>query len=485
MASAPQQQGQGNASPKPLRRQRLKVSNACQVCRLRKVKCDGGLPACTRCRARGKTCTYDHESTTVAQEAKRRHSVRNPQPIRPSSATSPALGAHASQTLSVPVTGIALTSATETSSTLPPSPGPQGLDRDQDSRQDQESPCYIAHGRFSGQVEAAIDVRAGLVPATTSNLVPFVDAPLFGEIDLDSASHALSCSTELPPRAYADRLVGIYWQHVHAVEPILDRTRFFRDYEASYSGADTIPREDRDIWFSILNTVFALAAQRQESILMKKRDEEGNYFFQRAWALIRPETILWKPGSIELVQCLMLLNRYIHCTENRHKTWMTAGLAMRTAQSMCCHVSQSISAGKVSDEARIWKQVWVSCIGLDRCVSWSLGRSSAPVLITSPSRTEITSLNDQVDDRSFTRALELHEIGNQIQLAQTEDRNNLATRLGLPRHYQHDNYPTVAVELDACLDRWENSLPSDWKLQNLREVADRTSRAERYLLHLR
>lgn len=90
-----------------------------------------------------------------------------------------------------------------------------------------------------------------------------------------------------------------------------------------------------------------------------------------------------------------------------------------------------------------------------------------------------------MNDRSFTRALELHEIGNQIQLAQTEDRNNLATRLGLPRHYQHDNYPTVAVELDACLDRWENSLPSDWKLQNLREVADRTSRAERYLLHLR
>lgn len=29
---------------KPLRRQRLRVSNACQVCRLRKIKCDGARP---------------------------------------------------------------------------------------------------------------------------------------------------------------------------------------------------------------------------------------------------------------------------------------------------------------------------------------------------------------------------------------------------------------------------------------------------------
>lgn len=29
---------------KPLRRQRLRVSNACQLCRLRKIKCDGARP---------------------------------------------------------------------------------------------------------------------------------------------------------------------------------------------------------------------------------------------------------------------------------------------------------------------------------------------------------------------------------------------------------------------------------------------------------
>jgi hypothetical protein len=80
---------------------------------------------------------------------------------------------------------------------------------------------------------------------------------------------------------------------------------------------------------------------------------------------------------------------------------------------------------------------------------------------------------------------ELHEIGNQIQLAQTQTRNALAARLGLPRLYQQDDYHAVAVQLDACLNKWENGLPSDWTLENLNKVVDRTSRAERYLLHLR
>jgi hypothetical protein len=83
------------------------------------------------------------------------------------------------------------------------------------------------------------------------------------------------------------------------------------------------------------------------------------------------------------------------------------------------------------------------------------------------------------------RTLELYEIGNQIQLAQTQTRNNFAVNSGPLRVYQQDEYHAVAVQLDASLNKWENSLPSDWKLQNLQRVVNRTSRAERYLLHLR
>ena len=105
----------------------------------------------------------------------------------------------------------------------------------------------VAHGPFAGEVAATIDVRAGLAPAIASNHVPFVNASLFGDIDLDPPSNVLDVAVELPPRAYADRLVGIYWQHIDLVEQVLDRGCFFRDYKASRSRPDALLHVDHDV----------------------------------------------------------------------------------------------------------------------------------------------------------------------------------------------------------------------------------------------
>ncbi|OQE04287.1 hypothetical protein PENSOL_c001G01320 [Penicillium solitum] len=341
---------------------------------------------------------------------------------------------------------------------------------------------YTAHGQFTGQVAAAIDMRAGLIPDTCHQM-PLVDAPLFGDLDLSSQSCLLSSSTELPPRAYADQLIDIYWQHVDPVEPVLDRQRFLENHEKAYSTPITPLCADYDIWLSILNVVFALAIQRQEKILLRQRNEDGNSFFQRAWALLPAESMLWKPASLELVQCLMLMNRYLHCTNNQQKTWMTAGLAMRIAQNMCCHLPEMPSVQGISDNKALKQKVWASCVALDRCISWSLGKTSSLVLIPSPPTTSSQQLGQK--EMPDTRGLGLHEIGNQIQLAQIQTRTSLAGRFRPPLLSQQDEYHNAALQLDACLQDWENSLPSDWQLQNLRMVVDRSSRAERYLLHLR
>ncbi|OKL57802.1 hypothetical protein UA08_07261 [Talaromyces atroroseus] len=418
--------------------------------------------------------TPSRDSVTGRQQTKSKPPVKYAPPTR----------SHGS----IPVSPSTLTVEASSDTHTPPT-GPSSrsghLNEDQDPDQNRE--YYSAHGRFAGDVAAAIDMRAGLAPVATSNLVPFVDAPLFGDIDLH---HPRGVLTDLPPRVHADRLVGIYWQHIHHVEPVLNRELFFHDYEASYSRPGALLHADHDVWPSILNAVFALAVQRQEAIPRQKRDEEGNRYFQRAWALLRPETIIWKPGSLELIQCLMLMNRYLHCTNNQQKTWMTAGLAMRIAQGMCCHLPEVPSTKDSINNRQSKQQVWASCVALDRCVSWSLSRTSAPPLILLPHRADsMTSRESYQQSGSqadhFTLGLELHEIGNQIQLAQTQTRNCLASRLGLPRLYQQDEYHVVAVQLDSCLNKLENNLPSDWKLQNLPNVVDSTSRAERYLLHLR
>lgn len=55
----------------------------------------------------------------------------------------------------------------------------------------------------------------------------------------------------------------------------------------------------------------------------------------------------------------------------------------------------------------------------------------------------------------------------------------------MPRLDQQEEYHTAAVHLDACLNKWEASLPNDLQLRNLKFLKDKTSRMERYLLHFR
>lgn len=123
-------------------------------------------------------------------------------------------------------------------------------------------------------------------------------------------------------------------------------------------------------------------------------------------------------------------------------------------------------------------------------MSWSLGTisTSFPVLPwQSTEGSDPTPLNDGQQDKSNMEHLylEIYEIGNQIQLAQTQTRNTFGAKLGLPRPYRQEQYHSVAVQLDTCLDRWESKLPTHWKLQNLPLVIDRVSRTHGYLLQFR
>ncbi|OJJ42652.1 hypothetical protein ASPZODRAFT_76256 [Penicilliopsis zonata CBS 506.65] len=437
----------------PIRRPRLKVSKACQECRSRKTKCDGNRPACARCQTGGKTCNYSRSSGVSAPRQAPEHV-----PVLASPPSS-------HETSPTPAT-IGICSF----------PGPSGADRGLDPDQSQSRAYYAAHGQFAGQVAAAIDERAGLVPLVTSYLVPLVDAPLFGDLDLPIRCSPLSISTELPCRTHADHLVDVYWQYIDPAEPILDRQQFAQYYTASFASPSV-----SHVQLGILNLVFALAVQRQESTPLEQRNEEGNTYFHRAWALLPAEAILWEPASLERVQCLMLMNRYLHCTKNQQKTWMTAGLAMRIAQTMCCHTLGTPSTEDVSEDARIKRKVWASCVALDRCISWSLGKRSALALISSP--TNSSRQEGQRTEHSRWES-ELQEIGNQIQLAQIQTGSTLAAR-SVTRLDQQEEYHTAVVRMDACLDKWEASLPSHFQLQNLRFLQDTTSQMERYLLHLR
>ncbi|KAJ6016343.1 hypothetical protein N7540_010934, partial [Penicillium herquei] len=343
---------------------------------------------------------------------------------------------------------------------------------------------YAAHGRFAGQVVAAIDKIAGDVIPGTSYQVPLMDAPLFENLDLSLRSSTFPISTELPSQTCADQLLEIYWEYIDPVEPILGRQQCLKYYDSLYSKSRVSPCTESRIQLSILNLVFALAVQRQEYIVLAERNEMANTYFRRAWDLFPAQSILWDSGSVEQVQCIMLMNRYLHCTGNQQKTWMTAGLAMRIAQIICCHLPEITSPNSISDDALLKRKVWASCISLDRCVSWSLGRTSALALVPSPHWRSACTLEERQTETSRWDS-ELHEIGNRIQLAQIQTRSTLAARSVVPSLHQQEEYHTAAVHLDNCLNKWEANLPSEFQLRNLKLQEDRIPKMTRYLLHIR
>ncbi len=148
-------------------------------------------------------------------------------------------------------------------------------------------------GIFAVEVKAAIDARLGLPSGGGPNPIPMSDAPLFGNLSRPqiSGSAVHNMDNVLPPRKHADHLMDIYWRHIQPLEPLLEEEGFSRSYQAFFSG--TLLDHEERTFVSALNTVFALSTQLQECMQPEQREEASHTYFHRAWALLRPEMIIW------------------------------------------------------------------------------------------------------------------------------------------------------------------------------------------------
>ncbi|KAJ3494601.1 hypothetical protein NLG97_g3970 [Lecanicillium saksenae] len=315
-----------------------------------------------------------------------------------------------------------------------------------------------SHTTFTTQVNAAINARLGVAPQARPSLVPMADAPLFGFLPSRriSAAEASSDQQVLPPRKQADYLMEIYWHHVHPIEPFLDRQRFNRFYLDVFEGTAPETNADEPILFGILNTIFALTTQLQEDKPAEERERTSNRYFQRAWAGVGPDALSCDgPGSVCLVQCLLLMGRYLQCTNNSHQMWMVVGSAVRMAQSLGLHNHDSLATSEVPPADRAFRVcLWNSCVYMDRIVSWVLGRSSTVPFVVSPQSV------DPATSTYFIKTLELYEICNHIALSQAPPQHNeFSENIGLPVLYKHRDQMKNICQLDECLTKWEKSLP--------------------------
>ncbi|KAG9783932.1 hypothetical protein KCU88_g2932, partial [Aureobasidium melanogenum] len=237
----------------------------------------------------------------------------------------------------------------------------------------------------------------------------------------------------LPPRRHADHLVSLYWERLDSLDPLLDQDRFSTAYELLFTGGELDC--DERIFVSTLNAIFALSTQLQESSSPHQRNEASKTFFQRAWSLLGPDAIVWGHASLELVQCLLLLARFLECTRNLHQTWMTIGSAVRIAQSLGLHIQDRLpSPDPLNPDSRRRRRVWNYCAWLD---SYE------------------------------TKTMELSEIIIHITILQVSAQSSVAERLGLPPLLLTADLKTT-MQVDECLSSTANELSAQPLLLHIR-----------------
>ncbi|KAH1497128.1 hypothetical protein KXX52_001448 [Aspergillus fumigatus] len=288
-------------------------------------------------------------------------------------------------------------------------------------------------GEFSFEIKAAVHERLGLPSSKKRCPILLADAPLFGLLSLSRTTDlAVSPADKvLPPRKHADRLLSLYWQCLDPLEPLLDQRSFSAAYQALLDGSEM--EYDEQIFICTLNLVFALSTQLQESISSEQRNSASQIFFLRAWHLLDPEVVLWQAGSLEIVQCLLLLTRYLQCTPNLQQTWMALGSAVRIALSIGLDRSERNLSG--SDRGnQVARDVWQQCVFMDRSLSWSLGRHSTVPSVPFLSLDPVWNGNDLPDPDGETNASvsrimqELNKITGYIGLSQVLTGSSAAAR---------------------------------------------------------
>jgi hypothetical protein len=211
---------------------------------------------------------------------------------------------------------------------------------------------------FIQQIKTAVDAKVTSPEARPSSMI-------LGKVQLSSLEPRQKSSTAdyvLPPRKTADGLLEVYWRLVHPLYPFLDRYEIMSQYQTLWTGEPT--GCDENALMTTLNVIFALGCQLSDNIEPSQREASSAVFFARAKELL--DFDLWEVGSVQTIQCLLIMGQYLQSTNSAHQCWIVIGLAVRTAQSLGFHLPQTDAQFKNGREMELARRLWHGCVMMDR-----------------------------------------------------------------------------------------------------------------------
>lgn len=177
------------------------------------------------------------------------------------------------------------------------------------------------NGSSAGSPTTAATLKHCHVTSSPSSCVQQLDRARHGTADVNDC-------LALPQRYLADRLVDAYFLYVHSLLPFIHEPTFRAKYERTWrSGPDGIGNHHLS-WLGVLNLIFAYGCEFVDLPPDRARTSALR-FFSRAKTILFSE--VFRSGSLETVQTLLLMSHYLQSTNELNKCWSVVGLCIRMA----------------------------------------------------------------------------------------------------------------------------------------------------------
>ncbi|CAK7564375.1 MAG: Transcriptional activator of fatty acid utilization [Sporothrix epigloea] len=381
---------------------RQRASRACETCHARKVRCDAaslGVP-CTNCVAfniecripapKRKKATPQTPSSTVARSTSKdsdseRGDVSEEKSPRASSVSaSNASGQTSATSIGTGPAGVVRPPAIYHTAEGTPSSAVTELQAKQNEADKSTYVNIVMKPRFtrapiteagrvaylgeSSNLTLLVHDRAGSTDVVHYPLPENVRGSRAGLTELDNVEIEILHQRGaflLPPRDLCDELIEAYFKWVHPIVPVINRTRFMRQY--------------RDVKNppSLLLVQSVLLAGSRVCKNPKLMDANGSTtpaaltFYKRAKALYDAN---YEDDRVTIVQSLLLMGWYWEGPEDVTKNvFYWSRVATIVAHGSGMH--RSVEGSQLSKtDKRLWKRIWWTLFTRDRSVAVALGR---------------------------------------------------------------------------------------------------------------
>lgn len=185
-------------------------------------------------------------------------------------------------------------------------------------------------------ITPAISSRAQI--PSPSDPVPSIELPWFarnGQWPLVPYLPTVA-SLPRPPRYVSDLLVSVYFDRINSTFPICFKPDFMRKYTALVSNPSDASSDQG--FMSVFFAVCACASGLMPRDPGTSSTFTGLKYYESAFVLNMAST---GHGTIEQVQCLALLSLCTAGWNTLAQSWKFAGSAIRAAQDLGLHVSQT------------------------------------------------------------------------------------------------------------------------------------------------